>query len=35
MIIGYSSGDVVKFNIQSGLEYGGFGDEEKGMLRQT
>ncbi|VDD81570.1 unnamed protein product [Mesocestoides corti] len=27
VVIGYSSGDIIKFNIQSGLEYGAFGDE--------
>ena len=30
MVIGYSSGDVVKFNVQSGLEYGGFADDDDG-----
>lgn len=29
VVIGYSSGDVVKFNIQSGLEYGEFGNDGK------
>uniref|UniRef100_A0A183SPV9 Utp21 domain-containing protein n=1 Tax=Schistocephalus solidus TaxID=70667 RepID=A0A183SPV9_SCHSO len=26
VVVGYSSGDIIKFNIQSGLEYGAFGD---------
>ncbi|VEL25534.1 unnamed protein product [Protopolystoma xenopodis] len=26
LVIGYSSGEIFKFNIQSGLEYGNFGD---------
>ncbi|KAL5106631.1 WD repeat-containing protein 36 [Taenia crassiceps] len=29
VVIGYSSGDVAKFNMQSGLEYGGFGNDGK------
>ncbi len=27
VVVGYSSGGIVKFNIQSGLEYGAFGEQ--------
>lgn len=27
VVIGYSSGDIVQFNVQSGREYGAFGDD--------
>ncbi len=27
VVVGYSSGDIVKFNIQSGMEYGAFGEQ--------
>lgn len=33
VVIGYSSGDVAKFNMQSGLEYGGFGNDGKGKFQ--